>query len=234
MRVTDDAGNHKFIGDAGSVGVLHCTNGIVAVVALSQNEGIIGLLHPFPTVIAVHRIVASHHRSDFAEVQLGELCLKLGYVILAGGRRNVPSVEEAVNINLREAVFLCHLQKSEQMLDMAVNTAVGHKAHQVEGGAVFAAVFHRAGQRFVLEEITVLNGFGDAGQLLIDHPSGADIGVSDLGVAHLAVRQTDIQTGGSQLGVRVLCEITVEVGFMGGMDGVSIIGMVDAEAVQNH
>ena len=104
----------------------------------------------------------------------------------------------------------------------------------MEGGAVFTAVFHRAGQRFVLEEITVLNGFGDAGQLLLDHPSGADIGVSDLGVAHLTVRQTDIQTGGSQLGVRVLCELTVEVGFMGGMDGVSIIGMVDAEAVQNH
>ena len=120
------------------------------------------------------------------------------------------------------------------MLDMAVNTAVGHKAHQVEGSAVFAAIFHRAGQRFVLEEITVLNGFGDAGQLLINHPSGTNIGVSDLGVAHLAVRQTDIQTGGSQLGVGVLCEITVEVGLMGGMDGVSIIGMVDAEAVQNH
>ena len=42
----------------------------------------------------------------------------------------------------------------------------------------------------------------DAGQVLQDHTTGADVGVADLGIAHLPVGQTDIMLAGLELGVR--------------------------------
>ena len=104
----------------------------------------------------------------------------------------------------------------------------------MQGRIVFLAIFDCAQQRFVLEEVAVLNGFGDAGQLLIDDAAGADVGVTDLGVAHLAIRQTDIQTGGTQLGVWILSKIFIEVWCFGSMDSVAVVGVIDTETIENH
>ena len=43
------------------------------------------------------------------------------------------------------------------------------------------------------------NGFGNAGQFLIDNSAGADVGVSNFRVAHLSVRQSDIHAGCTDL-----------------------------------
>jgi hypothetical protein len=44
----------------------------------------------------------------------------------------------------------------------------------------------------VLEELAIADRFGDAGEVLIHHSSGAQVHVADFGVAHLAVRQADV------------------------------------------
>lgn len=97
------------------------------------------------------------------------------------------------------------------MFDVAVYAAVGQQSHQMQGRIVFLAVFDCRKQSFVFEEVAILNRFCNAGQLLINDAASADVGVSNLGVAHLTIRQTNIQTGCTQLGVRILSEIFIKV-----------------------
>jgi hypothetical protein len=76
-----------------------------------------------------------------------------------------------------------------------VDTAIGKKAHQVQGGSLFFAGIHGVLVGGIGEEVSVRNGFGDAGQILKHHPAGADVGVAHLTVAHLPLRKSHVQSG---------------------------------------
>ena len=151
--------------------------------------------------------------------------------VLAGGRRNIPAVHKAVDIYLGQPALFGKLQQTEQMFDVAVNAAVRQQSHQMQGRVVFAAVFNRTGQRLVGKKLAVLDGFGDAGQLLINNSARADVGVSNLGVAHLPIGKSDVQTGSTQLGVWVGGKISVQIRLFSSMNGVAVISRVDAESV---
>ena len=81
------------------------------------------------------------------------------------------------------------------MGDVAVHAAIGYQAHQVEGAAGLFGVGTGGQQLGVVKKGTIFNGFGDAGQLLIDHPACADVGVAHFAVAHLAGGQAHIHAG---------------------------------------
>ena len=51
---------------------------------------------------------------------------------------------------------------------------------------------------------------------------------------HLTIRQANIQTGCTQLGVRILSKIFIKVWLFCSMDGISIVCMIDAETIENH
>ena len=106
--------------------------------------------------------------------------------------------------------------------------------HQVERLAVVLGVVHGLQQGLVLIHVAILGRLGDAGQLLVDDAARADVGVAYLRVAHLPVRKADIKAGSADLGVGVLGKIFVEVRLFGGMDGVAVVGVVDAETVEDH
>ena len=85
------------------------------------------------------------------------------------------------------------------MLDVAVNAAVRQQSHDMERRPLRLAVVHCGNIGLVCEKVPVLNGLGDPGQVLKDHPARADIGVSHLGIAHLPCGQPHIQAGRGQL-----------------------------------
>ena len=91
----------------------------------------------------------------------------------------------------------------------------------------------RLGEHRVLEERAVLDREVDARELLVDDAAGADVEVTDLGVAHLALGQPDGEPRRAQLGRRALGEEPVEVGRVGGLDGVARRGRGLAEAVHD-
>ncbi|MNZ99418.1 hypothetical protein D3C78_1187410 [compost metagenome] len=62
----------------------------------------------------------------------------------------------------------------------------------MHGLAGTCSLVHRACQHRVLEELAVANGLGDAGEVLVDDTAGAQVHVTDFGVAHLPVRQADV------------------------------------------
>ncbi len=102
--------------------------------------------------------------------------------------------------------------------------------------AVLKGVVDSRYDLFVVLELVVVDGFGDAGQLLIDDSARADVGMSNLTVAHLTVGQTNVHARGADLGHRILLEQLVDVGRVGGENGVCLFLALfaAAEAVKNH
>ena len=234
LWIADNAWNNKFIGDIVCIGISHCLYSIFADNTFTANQNVVCFFHTFPTVVAVHCVVTSHYRSDFANAKFGTFVLQLFNKLFAGSWRNVTTVHEAMNIYFGKSMFFSQFQQAVQMFDMAVYAAVGQQSHQMQGRVVLLAIFDCRKQSFVFEEVAILNRFCNAGQLLINDAASADVGVSNLGVAHLTIRQANIQTGCTQLGVRILSKIFIKVWLFCSMDGISIVCMIDAETIENH
>ena len=95
-------------------------------------------------------------------------------------------------------------------------------------------MLHGMVQRYIIEENPVVDGFGDASELLIDDASSADVEVTDFGVAHLALRQPHGQTARGELHVRIFGEDRVQVRRVCGGNGVPVGRRIEAETVQYH
>ena len=233
LGALDNRGHHKLVGDFLVVGVLHGAQGALGLLALAVDHGGIGLLHTLPAVVPVHGVVAAHDGGNLAHADFLQLVHQFLDVVLAAGGGHVPAVHKAVDEHFLHAHALGHFQQSVQVGVVAVHAAVGQQAHQVERLAVVLGVVHGLQQGLVLIHVAVLGGLGDAGQLLVDNAARADVGVAHFAVAHLAVRQAHVHAGGANLGVGVLGEDFIQVGFVGGGNGVALYGS-NAEAVQDH
>ena len=104
-----------------------------------------------------------------------------------------------MDVEIGDSLGLCHGDGSLDMIDVAVDASVGHEAEKVKSllgifGRVFNDVIHGMVQGFVFIESSVLCSLGDVGKLLINYPAGSYIKVSDFGITHLTVRETDVFT----------------------------------------
>ena len=228
-------GKHKLIGLAVVVGSLYGSGGILSAVdALSQSQGPVGFLHPIPAVIPVHGVVASGDHAYFSYAQFFHLVCQLLHIALAGFRRGVPSIQEAVHVDFLKAMSFSQLQQAEHMGDVAVHAAVGEQAVHMQGGAFLLSVLYCPQQFFVFKEIPVLNGLGDAGQFLIHDAAGAHVQMSHLGVAHLALRQSHCQAAGLSAYIGALAHELIHHRRFCLTHRVVLTALVQAVAVQNH
>ena len=65
------------------IGLLNGLHRILCRKSFSFNQCIIGFLYTVPSVIAVHRIVTSHHRSDFTDTDLSHFIHQFLYVVFS-------------------------------------------------------------------------------------------------------------------------------------------------------
>jgi hypothetical protein len=77
-----------------------------------------------------------------------------------------------------------------------VNTAVGNKAEKVEAAATGARVLHGGDERWVGEEVSVLDHQIDARDVHVHDAASADVQVADFTVAHLAFGKSDERAAG--------------------------------------
>ncbi len=145
-------------------------------------------------LIPVHSVIATADSGDFAYADFGDLLLQPAHIIRARGGRGVPAVHKAVDINRFHPLALTQLQQSVKMRVVAVDAAVGQQAHQMNGAAGGFCPAAGFCQGRVFKKISVFNGFGNAGQLLVNNPACADVGMPHLAVAHLSVGQAHVQT----------------------------------------
>ena len=115
-----------------------------------------------------------------------------------------------------------------------MHAAGAQQAHHVDGLAVLNGGLHGIHDGLVLADGAVLNGLGDAGQFLVHDAARTDVGVAHLAVAHLAVGQAHVHAGSADGGVGAAGEQLVQVGGIGGHDGVAVgFAGHPAEAVQD-
>ena len=104
---------------------MHHRHRVGRLYALAVHHGVIRLYHTLPAVVTVHGIIAAAYRRYLPQPDPGQLILQLLYILRPGGRRYVTPVHEAVDKHLFHAVLFGHLQKPEQVPDMAMHAAVG-------------------------------------------------------------------------------------------------------------
>src|SRR5271156_3434353 len=100
--------------------------------------------------------------------------------------------------------------------------------------AALLELLGQIGQRRRAFNIAAGNRICDARQVLHHDAAGADIEMSDLGIAHLAVRQADVLAGSVQECVRPVLPQPVEGRRLGLTDGVVGCLLAPAPAVENN
>ena len=100
-----------------------------------------------------------------------------------------------MNVDIRDALFFCHLEKCVEMCLMAVNAARRDESQKMERTALCFHTRHDFKKRLVLKEIAVFDIARDARELLVNDAAGTDVRMTDLGVTHLSIWQSDIFTG---------------------------------------
>ena len=231
-------GLDELVGDAGGVGGLHHLARRRVRARLGPHHGAPGTLDALPTLVAVHRVVAPGDAGDLdgAAVvgKLGHHGLELFEVARPALRRHVAAVHEAVQGDAGHAGGLRGAHEGVEMGVGGVHAPVGHEAHEVQRRSRLGGRRERAAQHGVRSQRAVGAGAVDARELLVDHPSRADVEVPHLGVAHLPrgkahglARRLEPRPG-------TLGEKRVEVRRARLGDGVSGPRLGKAEAVHDH
>ncbi|MPM75861.1 hypothetical protein SDC9_122855 [bioreactor metagenome] len=138
-----------------------------------------------------------------------------------------------MNIDLLQAGFFRKLHERIEMRVVGVHAAIGKQAHQVQRAVVLFAVFDGAEKRFVPKKISVRDCLGDTRKLLVDDTPCANIEVTYLAVAHLARWQADIHTARRNLRMRIFVPKTRNIRRAVCLDGVEVLFLGAAEAIQN-
>ena len=147
-------------------------------------------------LVAVHDIKTAHHVGKFCPC-FGENRLKLRYIVDGGAGGSVTSIKEGMD-KRRYSLFLCHFQKGEQVIDMAVHTAVGEKSAEVYTSASGTDFFAQIEKNGIAEQIAVFHSHVYTGHILINDASGTDIQVPHFRVSYEPGRKTYLTAGGIQ------------------------------------
>ena len=139
-----------------------------------------------------------------------------------------------MDVDLVQSFLLCNAEKLINVVKGAVNAAVGGKAHEVEFLAGFLHVLVCSLDFLVFQEFVLTACDIDLDEVLIYYAACAQIHVSHLGVAHLAVRQADVFAACLKMAVGILLAEGVNVGCSLCPYSVGIVVASFAPTIQNH
>ncbi len=184
-------------------------------------------------MVAVHRVVAADDARD-AEgavgARRGAPAFDLLHEARARVRLRVAAVGEAVHEQLADLEARREFDERVQVLEARVHAAVGCEADEVHARGDGEGVADHGVRR----ERARGDGFVDAHEVLAHDRARAEVQVADLGVAHLAFRETHGVPAGAQGGVRVGRPETVEDGGGSERDRVARPRLREPPAVQHH
>src|SRR5205807_9003855 len=112
-------------------------------------------------------------------------------------------------------------QESVEVLEGGMDTGGADQTHQVNAAAVGTGPFDRGSESLVGEKGSIGNGHVDARKVLVDDATGADIEVTDFGIAWLTERQADRLAGSLESGGGIAGEELVVKRSLGASDGVT-------------
>ncbi len=171
--------------------------------ALAMHEQVVGQADALPAFVPVHGVIAAHHGSHLCP-GIGRGFHDVAQISFSAFGVGVAAIHESMDEDLRDPRATGETTKGNEVLLVGVNAPVRDQPQQVEGFAAFPGEAEGLLQNGVALQFTVFDGFVDAHQLLIHHPTGAEVHVAHFGVAHLTFGQADGFPMGDQLAVGVL------------------------------
>src|SRR6185312_12519794 len=100
----------ELIGDPSLIGLANRLRRALEPMAIAENHCSERTIDPLPTLIAIHCVIASRYRSDFADPELVQFFLDLLDVAGAALGSRIAAIHEAVDEYIRQAVPLCHIE----------------------------------------------------------------------------------------------------------------------------
>jgi hypothetical protein len=140
--------------------------------------------------VAIHRIVAAANRRNPQSGEPARIAREFLEIGKGGLRRGVAAVEKGVDRH-RHPRLGEDMAECGDLVLMRVHAARRHQAQQVGGAARPFQSADKIAQCRHPREFARSDRRIDARQVLHDQPAGADIGVADLGIAHLPIGQPD-------------------------------------------
>ena len=224
---------HELVAFAARIGLLERGQRIARLVErLALREQVVGGLHAFPALVAVHRIVASDDGGDAPGFELRAFVLQQRERRGGAPGRRVAPVEKRVHTHIRDAGRGRQFDHGGDLQLMAVHPARRQQAEDVQcrmirtrgGGSL---IQHRIG-----EKLAVINRGFDARVILVNHATRPDVEVADFRIAHLRGGQADPFLGGVDGGMRAGPPPDVPVRLAGQADRVVFARLTVAEAVE--
>ena len=215
--------HHRFdelIRHAPRVGGLYRLGGARGVDAFSRRHGAVGPLASLPTLIAVHRVVASDDGGEFGP-RLAPQALRIATdeAQTRAGRR-IPPVRESVREDSLDPDFSPQSRQRHPVVLKTVHAAVRNQTEDVQGAASRPGFLDVLDERREFEEIVALDRAVDANDDLIHHPARAEIEMPHFGIAHLPVRKPHGAPGGEEAGMGTVREQGIHGRGIGQCDGV--------------
>ena len=130
-----------------------------------------------------------------------DILLQLLQIADRGLRRRVAAIEEGMHRDLHPGIGDDAGQRRDLVL-MRMHPAGRDQPHHMRGAAAFLELADELLQGRQVRDLAFGERLVDARQILQHDPARPDIGVADLGIAHLAVGQPDIVLARIELGVR--------------------------------
>lgn len=162
VRTAANDGLQELIRNILCVVLLDRLDRVIRLLPDTANKAINGNLHSLPSLIPVHGVVPTDNGRQLTHTVLLDEVQQLLSVDRSGSRSGVSSVSEEVDVDMRDADFLGHLEEGEQVADVRVNTAVGNEAEQVESAVGVFGVFHGFNDPLGLVELVTLDGWASA------------------------------------------------------------------------
>jgi hypothetical protein len=117
--------------------------------------------------------------------------LNLGKKATRAAWQRVASVKKRVHDNLADVFALGEIEAGLEMLEVAVHAAIGDETEKMERTLSSGRLGTGMNEHRITEKAAVGDRGANACQILVDHPAGADVEVTDFAVAHLPNRQTN-------------------------------------------
>ena len=154
-----------------------CIGGNIAA-RFGAHNGVEGLLHALPALVAVHRVIAPRNRSDFCHARktfFSDELFKFLDIALAARRRHIAAIHEAMDANIAHAISGRVLNERIQMLVRGMHATIGKQAHEVQRSARSLRRIERRIDHGIFANGTLTACHIDTRELLVHHATSANI-----------------------------------------------------------
>src|SRR5262245_4051676 len=159
-------------------------------------------------MIAIHRVVSSADGSDPTGAYLSHLIQQLSQIAITGIWWCIATIGKNMNKDIFNPTRSCQSQKVVKMCIHRMDTAIRNQTHQMEC-SIFACV-NGSNECWVFKKFSAADHFVDSCHFHLDYSAGAQIHVTNLGIAELAGRQSDMLAGAFDQSMFIFLVVSVK------------------------